>query len=141
MSTRSQLTKDLNGKLNGEKGKMVFTYKRKIRSGDCMFRFFFSFDVMTQHQTTHLDVILTWNLNVSLNQRRYPWNWELVITKKNFLWKKNFVRLKWFAWQNKTRVSLGWHNTKVLRVWNWLVYQFWDVQLFVSLAGVYYVYR
>ncbi len=66
MSTRSQLTKDLNGKW--KKGKWCLHTRERLGVA-IMCRFFFY--VMTQHQTTHLRYILTGNLNVSLNQRRY----------------------------------------------------------------------
>lgn len=55
--------------VSGKKGKMVFT-SRKIRSGDCVFDFFFLLvDVMTQHPS-HICISYTGDLKTYLTKSK-----------------------------------------------------------------------
>lgn len=76
-------------------GKMVFTYnnEKKIRSGDYVFDFFPSsfsnvwwLNISNTSAFSEISILyLTGNLiTSSLNQRRYAWNWEFVITIRFF---------------------------------------------------------
>lgn len=138
MSTRSQLTKDLNGKW--KKWKMVFTYKKDVRSVRLCFDFFLLY-VMTQHQT-YLHSIFTWNLNVPVNQKEMREIEDCYQTKYfcKKCKKKHVLSLKWIVWLGKKMYEYK-GDMEILRVWNWLVYKFeWEIKLrhsiYVLLTGL-----